>query len=148
MSSPIMATPTMPATRLLSMGTLACATACAATCVINFVQQIPQQMHNFSIAFWVSSVDVLLLCALLGLGAVTRHAQIEQLFGFLQFSAGAGFLLMFIGSLVLGMAGTVGIVSGAVSMSWGLVSMFLHCATGESSAPRNEPLLPSAPSEA
>jgi hypothetical protein len=64
-------------------------------------------------------------------------------FGFLQYSAGSGMLLMFIGCFVMGMAGQFGLISGATSIGWGALSVVVHYATADRGAARNEPLLPS-----
>jgi len=44
---------------------------------------------------------------------VTSHPSVVHYFGFLQYSAGSGMLLMFIGCFVMGMAGQFGLISGA-----------------------------------
>lgn len=136
----------MSATRLISFGTLAAAIACAAATIINFVWYLPEQFSKaFSITFWILTVDIVLLCALLALGSISRHEKVLHHFGFMQYSAGTGMLLIFIGSLVLGMAGNVGLISGATSIGIGGLSIVVHFATeprGE--AARTEPLLTGA----
>ena len=108
----------MPATRLLAAGTLSCAASCAASNIINFVWGLPKQLSNLT--FWILTVDILILCALLALGSLMRHEFVTKYFGFLQHLAGVGMLLMFIGSLVLGMvraAATVTLTSSALCLS-------------------------------
>lgn len=135
----------MSAARLLAIGSLACAGGCIAADIINVVSLLPSQLtQNFSIAFWVTSIDLLLLAALLAFGSLTTHPKMVHHFGFLQYSAGTGMLLMFLGSMTLGMAGKIGLVSGATAIAWGALSVVVHCVSPRTTdAPRNEPLLPS-----
>ena len=134
---------------MLSIGTLMCSVGCAAAAIINFVRGLPAQFSSsIKIAFWVSTIDILLLCFLLALGSAYSSEKLNLYFGFLQYSAGSGMLLIFIGSLVLGIAGELGEICGATAMGWGAFSIMIHCATSGADvrgAPRNEPLLPAAP---
>ena len=131
--------------RILSFVTLCCALAAAASDIINFVEHLSDQLtHHFALEFWLLSVDIVLLCALLALGSLVGTERIFQYFGFLRYPLGTGMLLIFIGTLVVGMAGTFGWVTGIACMAWGLISCAIHFATERGSqAPTNEPLLPS-----
>lgn len=137
------------APRFLAIGTLVCAAACATATIFNFVSAVPG--HFFTVSFWVStfvsSLDILLLCALLALSALSKSERLYRLFGFLQYSAGSGLLVIFVGSRVLGAAGYLGIAVGALSMGFGAVCVTIHFAIErDGDAPRNEPLLePAAP---
>ena len=129
--------------RVVAFGTLACATACCAANVINFVRALPDQLaHHFVIAFWLLSLDIVLLTALLFIGSLVRSARFLHYFGFLQYTAGSGVLLTLIGSLVIGMAGQIGLIAGAASIGWGGLSCAIHCATKSRTPATNEPLLP------
>lgn len=132
--------------RVITIGTLACAVGVCGVCVAAFVIGIPSQFkYGFTISFWVVNIDIILFALLIALTSLSKNETLQQLFGFLQYKAGSGAALLFLGSLALGMAGTIGLVVGSITMAWGAISIVGHFATPRtSSAPRHEPLLPSS----
>jgi hypothetical protein len=138
-----MAATTPSLQRVLSFGTFCCAIGCCAANITNFVSSLRDQLtHGLQLPFLLLSFDILLLAGLLMYGALVRSPGFLHLFGFLQYTSGTGFLLALIGSLVIGMAGNLGLYSGVGSIVWGIVSCGVHCATKKTQPATNEPLLP------
>ena len=133
--------PSISAARLLSIGTLVSAGLISTVVIVNIVRSLPHQFQDFSLAFWIVSIDIILLCLLLALGTVTRSSWMNHNFGFMQYSAGAGMLLMFIGSLTLGSQWYQNVVGG-IAIFWGIVSIIVHFCYSDG-VHRTEPLLPS-----
>ena len=132
--------------RVITIGTLATSLACVVCCVYTFIIGLPGIFKSgFNISFIVTTFDIILLCLLIALTSLSRNETLQHLFGFLQYKAGTGFSLIFVGSLVLGMAGTVGLIIGSVTMAWGVISIVGHfTVSGSTGAPTHEPLLPAS----
>ena len=75
-------------------------------------------------AYMVLIGGLLILTAVVSLPGVSPSPLFEQLlslFGFLRYWAGTGGLLLFAGLLTLSGPGTVGLVTGALALLWGIL---------------------------
>jgi hypothetical protein len=90
---------------------------------------------------WYAMIGyVIFLSLLLAMAMVQPSARLQELFGFLKYHSGSGLLCFFLGLMVLGIAGTWGLITGIVGMTWGFVNIVFGCCSQEVQQ-RNEPLL-------
>ena len=133
------------AARFYPLGALGCSAATTATGVIGLIATLPQVSDLLA---WWSSLIVqiyLVLWSFLIVAATAaqfRNSKLLDLFAFLRYRAGLGALLLMNGALAFGTAGNLGLVTGGVTMGWGLVGIVSNFVRGASTT--NEPLLPSS----
>lgn len=130
-------------TVFLSLCDLMCALAILAAPIYDFVTRPPKSwFENSFFTPVLVRVYLVLLALLLAASALLKSERLYKIFGFLRFSAGTGIYLIFLGGIVTGIAGKIGLGAGIASMVVGSFHLLAICFLSSSTAStKNSPLL-------
>ena len=105
--------------KLNALGHLAFGVTMCAMAIVGLITLIFNPMTLFA------SLLLIFMGVLLAWISLRPSAYIAKYFGFLQYPVGSGAALIYTGCLQLGIAGA-GVVVGAITITWGVLSVLLH----------------------